>query len=491
MGTVIYLRQSQDRAGTQYGVERQREDGRTLARLRGLSIIDELTDNDLTASGKRKRPGFEAVIEALESGRAKAVIAWDMSRLSRNARDTLRLLEAGQKAGAVLLFVRGSELNLATADGRTMAGILSSIAQGEIDKKSERQLRAAEQAAAQGRRTSGRRAFGYGVQVGEDPATGKPIIDYDQLHPVEAPALRDAYHQSLSGMTLTAIARSINEQGLFPPQGTRDGRPSVWTLQNLGPVMLNPRNAGLRSHVTTDLLDRLHPVKARIAGIVGPAAWPAVIDEPTWRVYVAKATNTPRGRKGPSPQRFLTGTALCGVCDATVHGWKNGLGQPAYRCSAAYGHLGRRSEPVDAYVEEFMEEFLSSPHAQAELCASGGGVDVVALRAEMRSVREKLNEQAALHAAEVIDTAQLRAGSAVLRQKLNELEHQMASAGGDSVLAALVEADDKVGVWRSLGIERRRAVVNRLFTVRLIPPGQGSWKFRPETVQIERREKGS
>jgi site-specific DNA recombinase len=105
---VLYLRQSQDRTGEELGVSRQREDGRRLAALRGWTIVAEHADNDLSAAGKRRRPGFEAVLQAVEAGRATCVIAWDMSRITRNARDRLRLLELGRDRGLVVAFVRAA-----------------------------------------------------------------------------------------------------------------------------------------------------------------------------------------------------------------------------------------------------------------------------------------------------------------------------------------------------------------------------------------------
>ena len=50
------------------------------------------------AAGKRRRPGFEAILSAIETGEVGAVIAWDMTRLTRNRRDTVRVIEAGERA---------------------------------------------------------------------------------------------------------------------------------------------------------------------------------------------------------------------------------------------------------------------------------------------------------------------------------------------------------------------------------------------------------
>jgi site-specific DNA recombinase len=454
-----------------------------------MTVVEEQVDNDITATGKRVRPGFEAILKALTEGRVQVVIAWDMYRLSRNGRDTLRLLEAGRAANATLAFVRGSDLNLASADGRTMAGILASIAQGEVDKMGERQRRASLQAAEQGRRRAGRRAFGYGVQVGTEAATGKPIVDYDQLHPEEAPALREAYEAILAGVRRGSLARQLNEQGLFPPQGHRDGTASRWTSQGLRTVLTNPRNAGLRSHVTEQLLSSMTAERARIEGIVGPAVWPAIVDEQTWRLVVAKITQSDGTRAGRSPQRFLTGVALCAACGATVHSGTNAPGVPNYRCSADYGHLSPRSEPIDDYVNEFMVEFLTQPDLGGVI-HNNEFAEVGELRNRMNELRARLDDQAALHAAGEIDTGQLRAGSALLRKQLVSAEKRLAVLAGRSVLAVLANATDPAAVWGRLDIDRRRAIIDQLFVVRIASPGRGARRFKPETVEIRRQDVG-
>jgi site-specific DNA recombinase len=76
-------------------VERQREDTQAVANRRGWTVVRTEVDNDTSAAGKRHRQGFEAIMTALDKGEVQAVIASDMTRLTRNARDTLRIIETG------------------------------------------------------------------------------------------------------------------------------------------------------------------------------------------------------------------------------------------------------------------------------------------------------------------------------------------------------------------------------------------------------------
>lgn len=517
MRVWLHARQSQDRTGEELGVTRQIEDGRHLAKLRSWDVVEERIENDTSASGKRKRPAFDALVAAIEAGQVDAVIAWDMSRLTRNRRDTVRLLEAGEKRGITLAFVRGSDLDLSTPAGRLTADILTGVARHEIDQKADRQRRAAQQAAEQGRRIGGRRPFGYGLQVGVDERTGTPILDYDQFAPEEADALRDAYDAVLRGVSLGRIAKDWNAKGLFTPQSPRrwehgcDGScapsvapddcparrhpegPSEWTSQTVRTVLMNPRYAGLRSHVGEDLRARMRTATARLEGIIGPATWPALVGEDTFWAVVEKLVDPSRANPGRTGIRLLTGLALCGFeveparrCGATVHGGANAQHQSTYRCRAAYGHVGRRSEPVDAWVEEVIIARLSRDDAK-DLLVEDEPADVAALRKELRDIRKRLNQLAERNVLGQIDDQQLRAGTDLGRRRQRQIEAKLARAGEVSVLAPLILAEDPWAVWGAMDIDRRRAVVDKVAVVTLLPPGRGVRTFRPETVIIEPR----
>ncbi|MFF0876853.1 recombinase family protein [Micromonospora aurantiaca (nom. illeg.)] len=477
MNTVIYLRQSVDRTGDELAVQRQQTDARRLARQRGWTVAAEYTDNDISAAGKRTRPGFEAVLAALDSGAAQAVIAWDMSRLTRNARDRLRLLEVGRRREVVVSFVRGSDLDLGTPAGRLTADILGSVAQHEIDQKADRQRAAAAQAAAQGRRIGGRRPFGYaqdGLAINDD----------------EAGAVRDGYTALLSGASLGSIARDWNGRGLPTPQARRDGTPSPWTAQTVRPVLLNPRYAGLRAHVTEKALEAAggNPRAARLRSVVGTAAWPALVPEETWRAAVDLLTDDDRMNPPRGGRALLTGLALCGVCDATVHaGAAPARGgrqeRRTYRCSASYGHVGRAALPVEAYIRDVIVARLSRSDAR-DLLVDHNRPDVDALRTELSTLRTRRKSILALVADGTFTENEARAQVTVLTRRTAEVEAALSDAGRVNVLGPLVDAADPAAAWDALDIERQRAVIDALMTVRLLPPGRGTRTFRPESVVI-------
>jgi site-specific DNA recombinase len=475
---IVYVRASLDRTGEELAVNRQSEDGHDLAGRRGWTVAAEHRDNDLSASGKRKRPGFEAVLADIAAGRAEAVIAWDWTRLSRNARDTLRLLELGQKHGTTVALVRGSDIELGTPAGRLTANVLASVALHEIEVKADRQRRANQQAAADGRRVGGRRAFGY-------------ELDGIRQRPVEADALRGAYDKVLAGISLGAIARAMREAGLTTPQtrrGKHSGEAGRWTAQALRATLLNPRYAGLRSYLGADALaEGGNRAAARLKAPYVPAQWEGIVTEDVWRAAVERITDPSRRRESHNARGLLTGVAQCGLCNdgTTVHtgGAATTQNYRVYRCRA-YAHLSRAAAPVDEWVSAVVIERLARPDAADLLAPAVDRPDAAELQRQATAYRQRLGSLARLLADGTLDEAAVRSESTRLRESLTAVEAQLTDSGRVDLLGPLVNADDVEAEWDRYDTDRKRAVIDLLMTVRLLPPGRGTRRFRTETVEV-------
>src|SRR5689334_8711612 len=117
---VGYVRISLDATGEGRGVARQREDVEQLVARRAdwELVCDVFSENDLSASGRKRRPLFDAMVAMVERGEVDAVVAWSWDRLSRGRRDDLRLIEACQRHGVTIALVRGSDIDMSTPAGR-------------------------------------------------------------------------------------------------------------------------------------------------------------------------------------------------------------------------------------------------------------------------------------------------------------------------------------------------------------------------------------
>lgn len=454
---IIYVRQSQDRRGDELGVARQRDSCVRLCEQRGWTILDTIVDNDVSASSRKPRPGFQRILRMVDAREIDVVVVHHVDRLVRKLVDLEDVIERCDKSG-VLVGIASGDLDLSTDSGRLVGRILTSVARGEMERKGARQRDANAQAAAAGRRVGGRRPFGY-------RQNGKTII------PREAEAIRDAYTAVLAGASLAGIARDWNSRGLHSGQGawkeSRRGQPTQWTGGTLHRLLLNPRYAGFRSHNGV---------------VVGKAEWEPLVSEETWRATVALLSDPARRRTPRGGRRLLTNIARCGVCGLTVHAGGAGHGKPVYRCKSMR-HINRLAEPVDEWIGMLVVARLSRPDA-AELLVDDDRPDVAGLRRQAQGIRVRLDTLGVEFADGELTPSQLRTITARLRARLDEIEGQMADAGKVDVLGPLVTAEDVQRAWDDLGLEQRRVIVDSLMTVTLLRVGRGTRSFRPETVRV-------
>lgn len=472
MQVAIYTRASLDRTGEGAAVARQSEDADKLAQLRGWTVVARHQDNDISAAGKKRRPGFEALLADIVAGRVQAVIAWDLTRLTRNRRDTIRLIETCEEKGVIVALVRGSDIDMSTPAGRLVADVLSGVARHEIDQKGDRQRRAQQQAAEQGRPAGGRRAFGYSRD-------GKTIVESEARH------VRVAYADLLAGRSLKGIAREWNESG----QTTTAGNP--WRHDNVREVLKNARYAGLRTYR---------------GEIVSKAIWEPVIDIDTFEsarsllAMPARRTTVSLARKW-----LLPGLAHC-RCGSDVATGHTRHGKRVYSCRSSK-HVSRAAQPVDAFIaggtidrvlvegvtqydvttHGVVVERMSRPDAIA-LVVNRQGPDLAPDRARAGAIRERLDDLATGLEEGILTLYAVRQSSGRLRAELAEVQARLDAAAQVDVLGPLAEAEGieaTAAVWASYDLLQRREVIDTLMTITLLSPKGGRQAFDPTTVAIE------
>ena len=161
-------------------------------------------------------------------------------------------------------------------------------------------------------------------------------------------------------------------------------------------------------------------------------------------------------------------------------------------------HVVRDAGECDRLVEKVVLERLRRPDAR-DLLTTGRTADTSELHREAKLVRQRLTGLADAYADGDIDAQQLRAGKERLHARLDVIESELATSTRGSVLAGVADAPDPAEVWATLALGRRRAIVDTLVTVTILPGRKGrrpDWKagesyFDPQTVRIEPRRKKS
>jgi len=443
MRAAIYLRQSKDSAGTGLAVDRQRVDCEKLAAERGWTVVATMCDNDLSATNGKRRPGYEELLALVDAGSVDIVVAWHLDRLMRRLSDLETLIVRCEKASVRVATVSG-DLDLSTDAGRLVGRILSSVAQGEVERKSTRQKRAALQAAESGAPPA-RRAFGF--------------TDDSNHHPTEAPALVEVYEKVLAGMTLVSATKWLNAHG----HRTTTGRP--WDRSSVRKMLLNPRNGGLRGHLGT---------------VVATGTWTPIVAEEVWRATVEKVAD-PARRREHRGVRWLGGGLYRCHCGARVAVNYSHHGARVYQCQAA-AHLSRAADPIDDLVQQVVVARLRRPDLADLLAAEAP--DVGPLRAEAGTLRLRLDQQATDYADGLLTARQLHLATERVTEKLTAVEQALADAGRGTRLAPLLGAADPGQAWLDADLPTRQQVLDTLATVTVLPGTRGRAPFDPATVSI-------
>lgn len=107
---VIYARCSPRPQSTETSLAKQIDDCRRFAENKRLEVIGTYVDDKASGKSLRGRPGLQQAMDL--AGQEKlAIVAYDLSRISRSLVDTCRIVEQMEEAGASLLTVSGPQVD--------------------------------------------------------------------------------------------------------------------------------------------------------------------------------------------------------------------------------------------------------------------------------------------------------------------------------------------------------------------------------------------
>ncbi len=222
--------------------------------------------------------------------------------------------------------------------------------------------------------------------------------------------------------------------------------------------------------------------------VVGAGAWEPVFGEDTYRRLVALLTD-PGRRTSPASSAIkylLSGLARCGVCGGpmpVLTAGGDGRKSDSYVCQ--HGYHVRRSRPgLDALVTGLVTARLARLDAAAVLARSDDGQAQEASE-RAAAIRARLDTAADAYADGTIDGAQLTRITGKLRPELERWQ-QLARAASTAPDLLDVAGPDIAGRWQSLPLARRRAVIDLLLDIRVLPATKvgGHNTFDPESVHV-------
>lgn len=432
---VIYTRQSFDPRGEGLAVQRQEDACRALAQERGWTVEAVHTDNDVSATTGRVRPGFEAVL-----AQDLPVIVWHQDRLLRVSRDLERVLEAGLTVHTV----QAGSFDLSNYQGRAVARTVAAWTTYEGEQKAARQRLSNLQRVQSGRPSWTVRPFGY-------------ERDGEQV-PREAATVRAAYEAVLAGATMAGLARDWNAEGHL----TTRGKP--WTAVGVRAVLASPRYAGIIVHKGQE---------------AGRGSWEPVVPEGTFRAVAALLAAPERGSGGRPRSHALTGLLRCGTCGRGMTGARRKDRPTVYRCPDS--HVWYDEEPLTEALRDALRalpepERVADPARAAEEHALSDAAHERATRLEQR-----LADLAEAYAADQITLQQMTTASERLREQIEREEGEWAFHAIAAAALTVTARKKWPGQPEELDLDRLRQ-----YDVRVLSVNEG--REYGSRVQIRPRE---
>jgi site-specific DNA recombinase len=237
-------------------------------------------------------------------------------------------------------------------------------------------------------------------------------------------------------------------------------------------ILVNPRYAGFVTYR---------------GEVLRAGDWDAILDETTHRALVSRLSD-PARRTAPTNARkyLLSGLVRCGRCGEAMYAspmGRKGEYWMVYRCRKS--HLARRLDLIDNLIIRLMVARLSKPDALGLMVSDNrSGADN--LRQQANGIRARLETLAVDYADGAITAAQLRSGTERLRERLAEVEKRQAGLVGAQALRPLVTAPDVRRAWDRLGLGEKRAAIDTLMAITILPSGKGV-RFNPDQVRVDWR----
>lgn len=444
MKAAVYLRISKDPNGERLGIARQEADCLARAEALGWTVMEVLTDNDVSAYSGKRRPAYERLLEGLKDRRYNAVIAWAPDRLHRSPRELETFIDVVESAGAMVVTVQAGELDLSTASGRMTARVVGAVARHESEHKADRIRRKHLELAQDGKNAGGgTRPFGFNDDRMTTRSDEKKIVI-------------ELAKRVIDGETIRTLCRDLTDRGI----PTVTGKP--WKPTVLRNMLVSARIAGLRDH----------------RGRTTAATWPAIIGADQHYKLRAILLDETR-RMNRSPRRYLLsgGLAACGLCGAALVARPRADKARCYVCATGPGSDGCGkirvlADPLEALV---VVDVLTAIENVTTLKVPD---DQLHGSDPLEAIETRLRDLAEMWAAGTITRDEWQVARGSLTDQLDEARRAMATEA-----RATIDLADYRDRWETLDIDQKRLVIGAVLERTIVGRAvRGRNRFDPDRV---------
>jgi DNA invertase Pin-like site-specific DNA recombinase len=299
-------------------------------RLHGVEVVNWWEEIDQSGA-KLARPMFQEALARCERGETGGIIVARLDRFARSAVDALESIKRLNQAGARLVSVEDN-FDGSTAMGRFAIGILTLIAELELERIKTGWATAVSEAVARG------------VHISPWTPTGYRRDSSRRLLPEEpaASVVAEVFRRRAVGASYTDLARFLEAKGVSPPTGNPH-----WSTTGVAGLLQNPVYLG----------------QARSGSITKEGAHEPLVSRAEWdAAQTSRTVLQPRHTESVAAQALLGGLIRCAGCGHTLKisaSPDRGDGRyPTYYCRGRYasGLCQSRATIRAAIGDEYVEQ---------------------------------------------------------------------------------------------------------------------------------------
>ena len=334
---VLYLRKSNKTSGKSrdetVSIQQQRADLRAWCEQRGWIIVGEYVDDGRSASkNEKKRIQFARLLKDIETADFRAVVVWDLSRLTRknsvDSKDAAKVLMANR---ILVESLRDGEINLTTSVGRTLWTLHTEGNSEFALKVSGGTIRGRDHSLRRGNWPHGKVPYGYRRQYWDGETLVKEMHRNEKAGKARHWATKivpDPEESKYAVQIISGIAnRDISIRGMAIEM-TKIGAPTMngspWIAEQVKDIIRCP------AYVGDTGIGYSNGWKRSVAGIgyeahahserqINEEACASIIDRPTWERANQKLDATQNGRRVHAGKSSpLSGIVYCGHCNKSM-----------------------------------------------------------------------------------------------------------------------------------------------------------------------------
>jgi site-specific DNA recombinase len=420
-------------------VQRQKIEG--WAKLNEVEIVGWWEEIDQSGA-KLNRPMFQQALLRCEKGETGGIVVAKLDRFARSAVDALESIRRLNDAGARLVSVEDN-FDGSTPMGRFAIGILTLIAELELERIRESWSTAISEAVNRGVHVSSRPPTGY--RRGEG---GRLLVEQPA-----ASAVTEVFRRRAVGASWAELARYLEGEGVLPPTGN-----PYWSKVGVSGLIKNPAYLG----------------QARGGKVVKENAHEALVTRAEFDAAQSTKKSLLKPRDGSlATKAMLGGIVRCAGCGHTLKITGNtdrrtGERYPIYYCSGQFAtgpcpaKAGVRASILDAHVDQRVYEALSANDGLLAQAVSASE-KIEAAGRELADAEHELEQYVNNpKLLTLLGEQRFFEGAETRQQALDEARGKVAQLRQQSALATEIADGDIVKAWPTLDVQEKRRLLKGL-----------------------------